>query len=483
MSSTFLWYDLETFGLHNALDRIAQFAAMRTDEDFEPVEDPLVLYCRITPDYVPDPMSCLLTGITPKTTLERGIPEHEFIGRIQQEFARPGTCVVGFNNLGFDDEFIRNTLYRNIYDPYYREWAGGNSRWDIINLMRVARDLRPEGLVWPDKKNGNPSFRLEDLSAANGIVHEEAHDALADVRATISLAALVERTQPKLFTYVYEHRKKDRIKAKIDLFEKPVLLYTSDTLTSPSGCTAPIIPLAGDPHNQNAILAFDLRGDPGQLIDLTVDAIRHRTFTSSERLSPDTPRIPLMKIQVNKAPVLSPTGVLDDDAAKRLDIDLELAEERAQLLRKHPELTQKIMDVFRRQEAPRRRDPELEIYSGFFPDSDKEKMAELRAAEPQEMLRRRFDFEDPRSPPLLWRMVCRNYPDSLDETTGREWRSFCASRLLFPPDRMINDFHFYTRKIREYSESRETSPREQLILKDLQEWADTISRDILSYES
>ncbi len=482
MGNSLLWYDLETFGIHRALDRIAQFAAVRTDEDFHDIEEPVVLYSKITPDYVPDPMACLLTGITPKTTLERGIRELDFIGRIQEIFSRPGTCVLGYNNFNFDDEFIRNTLDRTLYDPFYREWAGGNSRWDIINLMRAARDLRPEGMSWPVKANGKPSFKLEDLTAANGIAHEEAHDALADVRATIALAKLVRDAQPKLYRYLFEQRKKEKIKALIDLHTKPILLYTSETFTDINGCTAPVIPLSADPQNHNIVLAFDLRGEPGSLLDLSVESIRNRLFTPADQRPEGFERIPLVKIQVNRSPVLSPLSVLDEATAERLAIDRETTEERAELIRSHPVLTRKVMEVFRRNDEPPRRDPELEIYHGFFPDTDREKMETLRQGGPREILKGRFDFEDQRIPILLWRMVCRNYPESLEAEEREQWRSYCAGRLLFPPERMINDFHFFTRKIRERGQSSAVSPRDKLVLRELQEWADTISREVLSYE-
>ncbi|MFO7849872.1 MAG: exodeoxyribonuclease I [Spirochaetia bacterium] len=482
MGSTILWYDLETFGLNHSLDRIAQFAALRTDLSLEPVEDPVVLYSKITPDYVPDPKACLLTGITPTTTLEKGVPELEFIGRIHEQLVRPGTCVAGYNNIQFDDEFIRHTLYRNLYDPFYREWAGGNSRWDIINLLRAARDLRPEGINWPLKEDGTPSFKLETLTEANGIPHEGAHDALSDVYATIALAKLVSAAQPRLYKYLFNKRKKEQVKELIDLHKKPILLYSSETFTSSRGCTAPIIPVSADPHNHNAVLCIDLRGNPADLVHLPVDKIKERLFTPAEQLPEGVKRIPLVKVQANKSPALSPLSVLDRETAQRVHIDIDAIEEKARYVRRRPDLTQKLMEIFRREEAPRRRDPELEIYGGFFSDTDRDKMASLRSESPEEMLRRRFEFEDPRIPPLVWRMVCRNFPESLDGETRKEWRSFCAGRLLFPPERMINDFHFFTRKIAEYSESRDSSPRDKLILHDLQEWADTIKKDILSYE-
>ncbi|MWR36515.1 exodeoxyribonuclease I, partial [Escherichia coli] len=43
---TFLFHDYETFGTHPALDRPAQFAAIRTDSEFNVIGEPEVFYCK-----------------------------------------------------------------------------------------------------------------------------------------------------------------------------------------------------------------------------------------------------------------------------------------------------------------------------------------------------------------------------------------------------------------------------------------------------
>ena len=163
-------------------DRASQFAGVRTDLDLNEIEAPLMMYCQPAYDYLPHPQACLVTGITPQTAQQEGLPECEFIRRIHAAFSRPQTCVAGYNSIRFDDELTRQLLYRNFYDPYEREWKHGNSRWDIIDMLRLCHALRPEGLQWPQRDDGAVSFRLETLSAANGLLHENAHDALSDVR-------------------------------------------------------------------------------------------------------------------------------------------------------------------------------------------------------------------------------------------------------------------------------------------------------------
>ncbi|MEI7943054.1 MAG: exodeoxyribonuclease I, partial [Candidatus Riflemargulisbacteria bacterium] len=188
INSSFLFYDLETFGINPQLDRIAQFACIRTNENLEQIEEPTVLYCKISEDYLPEIEACLLTGITPQDTLKKGICEYEFIKQINEIFSVPETCVLGYNNIRFDDEFIRNSLYRNLFDPYKREWANGNSRWDLIDMVRLTHDLRPGNISWPQNEDGNTSFKLEDLAKANHLTNGDSHDALADVKNTVELA-------------------------------------------------------------------------------------------------------------------------------------------------------------------------------------------------------------------------------------------------------------------------------------------------------
>ena len=225
---SFYWYDFETFGADPFRDRPCQFAGMRTDEVFNPIGDPLVIYCKPAADLLPQPQACLITGITPQVAAANGMVEAEFIKQIHREFSQPGSCVLGYNSLRFDDEVTRNCLYRNFYDPYAREWQNGNSRWDMIDLVRLTRAVRPEGINWPDREDGTPSFKLEHLTAANDIEHSGAHDALADVRATIAVARLIRSAQPRLYDYVYQHRDKRVVEQSLALGSWQPVLHISE---------------------------------------------------------------------------------------------------------------------------------------------------------------------------------------------------------------------------------------------------------------
>jgi len=271
---TIYWYDFETFGINPRRDRAAQFAGIRTDEQLNIIGEPLRMYCKPADDFLPDPMACLITGITPQKALEDGVCEAEFIARIHQQFTIPGTCVAGYNSIRFDDELTRQLLYRNFYDPYEREWKNGNSRWDIIDMLRLCAATRPEGINWPTKEDGSNSFRLDQLSVANGIEHADAHDALADVIATIEIAKLIKTKQPKLFEYVYKLRNKRAVLSEIDMITRKPLLHVSMMYPAKRGCLALVMPICEHPTNKNGIIVYDLREDPDSWKELTVEKSR-----------------------------------------------------------------------------------------------------------------------------------------------------------------------------------------------------------------
>ncbi len=484
MAQTLYWYDLETFGRHPGWDRVAQFAGIRTDEDFNQLGDPLLLYCRIPEDYLPDPRSCLITGITPQETLDKGVSEFEFITRIHKEFSVPGTCVTGYNSIRFDDEFIRNLYYRNFFDPYIREYSRGNSRWDLINLVRAAHDLRPDGIDWPLSAEGKPSFRLEELTKANNIEHEGAHDALVDVKATIWLARLLLEKQPKLFRYAFRIRKKDEARKNIDLFTREPFLHTSGLYTTDKGCTSLVSPLTVDPKNRNSILCFDLRQDPTPLIELSVDDIKKRIFTRSGDKSSD--RISISAIPLNQAPFIAPVSTMEEERAAELGIDLKTAGEHGKILQDADEITQKIRKVFESELPAGSPDPDLQIYSGgFFHDDDRESFSRIHSileSEPPEKLKDlNLSFQDPRIPEMLWRFRGRNFIESMDESERGKWKSYCAGRILFPSVEEGLDMGKYRKIIAACSESRSLSPGEKVTLKALDEYGKLIKKEVLDY--
>ena len=481
MAASLFWYDIETFGRDSRFDRLAQFAGVRTGDDFEPVGEPLIEYVQVATDYVPDPNACLITGMVPQDTLGEGIPEYELAEKVFAEWMQPGTCVCGYNNIRFDDEFMRNVFYRNLFDPYVREYSNGNSRWDLIDVMRAARDLRPEGVEWPNQKDGRPSFRLEELSAANGISHENAHDALSDVRATIALARLLHLKQPKLFRFLFDRRGKTHISELINLHTRQPVLHTSVMYTRPEGCTTVVSPLTVDPHNRNAVIAFDLRSDPAPLIELSIEQIRERVFTRREVL--DEERIPLNTIHINRCPVITPLKSLDERTAKRLGIEKDIIHQRWQVLRGKANLTEKVRAVFDTP-APGTEAADVDggIYSGgFFLDEDRRLFDRFHQEGVEKWREFSGQFGDLRAEKLLNRLIGRNYPHLFNEGEQKKWKNFCATRLLFPPGSHTDDFGTFEKKLEVLSRSSELDPRGKMVIRKLMDYRNHLRETILSY--
>jgi exodeoxyribonuclease I len=483
MAATLLWYDLETFGVNPRWDRIGQFAALRTDHRFREVGDPIVVYCKLTPDYVPDPESCLITGITPRFVEEHGLSDASLAARVEQEMRVPATCVVGFNNLSFDDEFIRSLLFRNFYDPYRREYEDGNTRWDILDLVRMTHDLRPDGIDWVDDENGKPIFRLAELAAANRIGHDRAHDALSDVRATVKLAELVHEKQPRLFSYFFKLRKKEQVRRIVNLQSPQLVLYTSSLFTRPGGCTTVVYPLSTNPARQNEIIAYDLRNDPGAWLDLDVAELHRRVFSPSSELE-EGERLRFTGIRINRCPAVAPLRTLTPQRAEALGLDVEACKRNAEKLRTHPDLVRKIRAVYLEESGgpDRPKDPELRIYSdGFFGDEDLATFQRIHDADPAALIAAPPQFVDQRGPELLRRYLGRNYFDLLSETERGKWISFCASRLLAPEIDTVLDFPGYKRKVETLLGRTDTPASHKPVLRDLLDYAKLLEERVLDY--
>lgn len=460
---TFYWHDYETWGVSPSRDRPCQFAGIRTDLDFNIIGEPLMLYCQPPPDLLPQPEACMITGIAPQLAQAEGVPEHAFIAAIHAELSQPGTCGVGYNSLRFDDEVTRFALYRNFYDAYAREWQNGNSRWDLIDMVRACRALRPNGIEWPNREDGSPSFKLEHLTAANGLQHEAAHDALSDVYATIAVARLIKQRQPKLFDYLFKLRSKHEVSAQLDIAGKKPVLHISGMFPAERGCAALVMPLAQHPVNANEVICYDLSVDPQPLLDLDAEQVRARLFTPSAEL--DGPRIPLKTIRANRCPVVATAKLLDPATAARLHIDLAACARHEQLLRAAPQLAAKLREVFTAPERAPITDPEQMLYSGgFFSDADRNAMLKVRQADGAALARARFAFKDERLYDLLFRYRARNFPDSLSPAEQREWAQFCRRRLTDPAAGASIVLDDYTRQLQTLAaQTPEDSPRRQLL--------------------
>ena len=427
---SFFWHDYETFGRVPRRDRPAQFAGLRTDAALNEVGEPVMLYCQPAPDTLPDPESCLLTGITPQQCLARGVPEHAFAAQVLAALGEPGTVGVGYNTIRFDDEVTRHLFWRNLIDPYGREWQNGCGRWDLLDTVRTTWALRPEGIEWPRHDDGRPSFKLEHLSAANGLAHEAAHDALSDVRATIALARLVRERQPRLFDFCLKLRRKEAVWQEIGS-GRP-FLHVSGMFPVERGCLGLVWPLAPHPTNKNELIVWDLAHDPAELLELDADTLRLRMFSKAAELPEGMARLPVKTIHVNKSPVvIGNLKTLPPAMAERWGLDLAQglrhaawAASQAPALAARPWAR-----AFQRAAPAQAPDVDEDLYGGFVNPADRRTLERLRTLDGAALAGKRPAFDDPRLEELLFRYRARNWPQTLDEAEQARWLQHCSERL------------------------------------------------------
>ncbi len=474
---TFYWYDFETFGVSPSKDKPCQFAGIRTDEDLNIIGEPLVIYCKPSNDTLPQPMACLITGITPQLAWEKGSIEAEFAKQIHQEVSQSKTCVVGYNSIRFDSEILRFMFFRNFYDPYAHEYQNNSSRWDLLDVMRAAYALRPEGLNWPTHQDGEqagkPSFKLEQLSVANGIEHSDAHDALADVIATIEIAKKLKTAQTKLFDYALSLRNKNTVKDIINKNMLSPLVHVSGKIPSELACTSLVAPIAYNKANANAVITYDLRYSPKILATLSVDEIQARLFTPVSELSDPNERIHLKGIHINKSPFIAPLKTLDAAAQERAQINIDSCLQHLEELKAIPGLAEKMQAVF--DSAPLGiNDAEQNLYGSFIPNEDKRLCDSVRYASSDELASLQANFSDPRLTTLLFRYKARNYPQTLTEQEIQDWEDYRQTRLLHKDGGASITLDEFEQELQNLATEYAEDESKMHILEDLSEYASSL---------
>lgn len=430
MAASFLFYDLETFGADPRRTRIAQFAAIRTDPELNEIDDPISFFVKPADDLLPSPVATLITGIAPQDALRDGVNEAEAFARIVDEMAPPETCTLGYNSLRFDDEFIRHGLFRNFHDAYEREWRGGNSRWDLLDVLRLAHALRPEGLEWPRREDGFASFRLEHLATANDVRTGDAHEALSDVRALIGLARKLKHAQPRFWEYALKLRDKRFAAQMLDTIAMTPVLHVSQRYPASRLNAAPVLPIALHPRIDSRVIVFDLIDDPERLIALDAGDIADRLYTPAADLPEGESRIALKEVHLNKCPALVDWSHLREGDFARLQIDPAVIQNRAARLRDiGPTLVEKVRRVYAGERAREPGDVDASLYDGFVPDADKRRFATVRSLSPQALGEHDFGFQDSRLAEMLFRYRARNWPDTLTQPERDRWDDFRRRRL------------------------------------------------------
>lgn len=416
--SSFYFYDLETSGFDPRTQRIMQFAGQRTDLHLEPIGEPDDFLIQLTPDVLPDPDAILVTGITPQRTHLEGITEREFLAHFQESISLPDTIFVGFNTIRFDDEFMRFFHYRNLADPYEWQWKDGRSRWDLLDVVRMTRALRPEGIKWPFAPDGSRANKLELLTAINGLEHTHAHNALSDVVGSIEIAKLIRSKQPKLFDYLLGIRDKTSIS---QLLSVPMpLVYTSGRYLGEFEKTTIVMPI-GKASDPGSTLVYDLRIDPKEWI------------ANIELQETD---YPIKLVKHNRCPALAPIGVMDKESWKRIGLTPKIIEQNATFVREN---SSKLAELYKPKYVYLQPEPLLEVqldkvdaalYDGFIGANDKKQLERIRKLSPEELTDLETNFEDKRLDGLVFLYKARQFPKSLLAEERVRWEEYLEHKFL-----------------------------------------------------
>lgn len=472
---TFFFYDLETSGISAREARIMQFAGQRTDMNLQPIGKPVNVLIKMTPDALPEPDAIMVTGITPQQTLVDGITEAEFLKQFTNEVASPGTIFIGFNSVRFDDEFMRFLHYRNFYDAYQWQWQDGRGRWDLLDVIRMTRALRPDGIEWPFAPDGKPTVRLEFMTKVNKLLHDNAHDALADVQATIALAQLIRDKQPKLFEYLLTMRDKKQV-SELVLGGKP-FVYTSGKYANEFEKTTVVGTLAPHPKKGGA-LVYDLRHNPTEFLTMSPEELAKRWQWTRDEKAPT--RLPIKTLQFNRCPAVAPLGVLQEgDTLSRLKIDLNQIESNRKLLADAHDFRGNVLKALEMMDSAQQtewmakpQEVDAQLYDGFFDSHDGQLLPVVRAAQPNELSQLVSDLHDPRLQALLPLYKARNYPKSLSGEEREAWDAFCYERLQ--GGGVQSRVSKFAKRLQELSQDSNLPESKQYILEELQLYAESI---------
>ena len=466
MAQTFFFYDLETSGLNPRQDRIMQFAGQRTNMNLEPIGEPYDLLVTLNDDTLPSPDALMVTGITPQKTVEEGYAEAQFAQMLGEEIFTPETIAVGFNNIRFDDEFIRHLLWRNFHDPYEWSWKDGRSRWDLLDVVRLTRALRPEGINWPLDAKGEPSNRLELITSANGIAHENAHDALADVTALIVVTKLIKQKQPQLYDYLLKMRDKKVVQQLVNVDDKKPFVYASGRYNKEFAKTTVAFPLTTS--RNGGVVVYDLRYDPTPFVGLSVEELSAKIFASwEERQAEDFVKLPVKELQYNRCPAVAPLGVLEQgDGWQKISLDLKTVQKHQNILLNHPDFAEKLRTIFENKPAFKKLpDPEAQLYDGFLSDRDRIRVEAVRNANERELADFHPEFQDERLAPLLLHYKARNFPRSLSEDDLAQWETWRAQHL----QAQLPGFMVSLQRL-----APTATDEQQFILQELQLWVEAV---------
>ncbi|MDA8561631.1 exonuclease domain-containing protein [Gammaproteobacteria bacterium] len=268
---TFLFYDIESTGLNKSFDQVLQFAGIRTDKDLNEIER-YELKVKLNPDIIPSPFATITHRISVKNNQDN-ISEYEAIKKIHSWINQPNTKSLGYNTLGFDDEFLRFSFFKNLLPPYSHQYANNCGRLDLYPMTAMYYLFKNEILNWPKIEN-KISLKLEQLNNANNLAKGQAHDAMVDVEATLKLAREFKK-ESKMWDYLIGFFNKNEDIARSNLLKNSPALYFNGYLGHDNNFQCPVIFLGQHKYYKNQ--SIWLRLDSTKLIETTQETIQNTT--------------------------------------------------------------------------------------------------------------------------------------------------------------------------------------------------------------
>lgn len=460
----YCFYDLETSGLDKQNDQIYQFSAIITDEDFNIIDEPINIFCEPRDDVIPHPRAILTTGIDVNDLKEKGLNEYDFAREVNKILSQySGLCVTGYNNIRFDNEFIRNLFYRNALNPYMHEYADENSKSDILGLVRLVFAMRPNIIKWKKNKQGVLSQTLVDMSEANNIQHENAHDALSDVYATLSIAKKIKDDAQELYNYYYKLTDKKYVVSLIE--NSDVFIHIDRSYGIENSCYSLVMPIAVMPNNPNAVVVWNLRKDPRDILNIPLEENRDELFSSRE--------LNVLKvIYVNKCPTVVPLEMFVQHSSNRNNINIDECVRNSGFMADSPDFIEALTSCIDTERSIPD-DVDMQLYSGgFLSYDDTEGLNSLHKSDKYDWKYEKNNFEDERVSLIIERILGRNNKEVLNKNELKEWAKYCLDKFERSNDALT--YHEFSLECNELT-LKETLSQEQLeLISDLKTYVNDL---------
>ncbi len=410
MQNSYLFYDIETSGLNKCFDQALQFAAIRTDLELNELERHEILI-KLNPDTVPSPQAILVHQLTFEQ-LKTGMCEYEAMLEIHRLFNTPGTITVGYNTLGFDDELLRFSFYRNLLTPYTHQYANNCGRMDLYPITVMYYLFQPDGITWP-KIAEKITLKLEHLNSHNELVSGKAHDAMTDVTAALALARLLRKTR-KMWDYLCGYFNKkialERLANLTFVFSgyRQALLFDG-SFGGEKFYQCPVLDLGMHNHYTNQSLWLQL--DSPHLAETTLDSIAKTTFVYRKRFAEQPLLLPLSK-RFDK--------YLSDNRRKLIASNVDW-------LQRNPQILGEIIRYHKEYKYPEvlNLDVDAALYqNGFLKDTELQLCNRFHLASLSEKVELIKHFTNPNLRIQAIRILGRNYPEALSANYRQEFVNY-----------------------------------------------------------